>query len=436
MVTSPDRAAGQPIPDTVQLEDIVRRQRALLAADPGNLRARMALGLTLHQLKRYDEALEALHAAAAAAPTSFEVQYNLGVVLAEQLRFDEAIIAYRAALAVQPHPYAEINLGLVLKDLGRTDEAVAAFERAARLAPNLPQAHLTLAGTLLTTGDAVGARDAIGRALALAPNDAEAHGLLAQALVQQQDFAGAIEACRRTLELEPAHMGARAYLAVLLQVTGQGDAAQGLIDYAKVMRLERFTPPPPWPDLVAFNAALADYIIREPSLRQDRATATQGGGQTLEILNRADEPVATIQSFFEAAVKRYIAEVLPTFAAPVPIPSPAAWRFSGWGVVLQSSGHQKSHFHPSGVVSGVYYVRIPEVVKQGTAGSAGHIVFGNPPPEVLPAGTARLLMASVKPEEGTLILFPSYLWHQTVPFDSREPRISLAFDVVPTRTNP
>ena len=31
---------------------------------------------------------------------------------------------------------------------------------------------------------------------------------------------------------------------------------------------------------------------------------------------------------------------------------------------------------------------------------------------------------------GTLILFPAYLWHQTMPFESAEERISLAFDVV------
>jgi hypothetical protein len=36
----------------------------------------------------------------------------------------------------------------------------------------------------------------------------------------------------------------------------------------------------------------------------------------------------------------------------------------------------------------------------------------------------------VKPEPGLLVLFPSYIWHGTVPFTSEEKRLSCAFDIV------
>jgi hypothetical protein len=39
----------------------------------------------------------------------------------------------------------------------------------------------------------------------------------------------------------------------------------------------------------------------------------------------------------------------------------------------------------------------------------------------------------VQPEVGTLVLFPSYMWHGTVPFESAEPRITVAFDLLPDR---
>jgi hypothetical protein len=38
---------------------------------------------------------------------------------------------------------------------------------------------------------------------------------------------------------------------------------------------------------------------------------------------------------------------------------------------------------------------------------------------------------SVQPKAGTLVLFPSYMWHGTVPFHSEEARTTIAFDVVP-----
>ena len=38
---------------------------------------------------------------------------------------------------------------------------------------------------------------------------------------------------------------------------------------------------------------------------------------------------------------------------------------------------------------------------------------------------------TVQPEEGKLILFPSYFLHQTVPFESEKQRICISFDVYP-----
>ena len=37
----------------------------------------------------------------------------------------------------------------------------------------------------------------------------------------------------------------------------------------------------------------------------------------------------------------------------------------------------------------------------------------------------------VRPYPGLLVLFPSYVWHGTVPFESGGRRLTAAFDVVP-----
>ena len=34
----------------------------------------------------------------------------------------------------------------------------------------------------------------------------------------------------------------------------------------------------------------------------------------------------------------------------------------------------------------------------------------------------------VKPVPGKLVLFPSYMWHGTVPFTGEDPRLAIAFD--------
>ena len=37
----------------------------------------------------------------------------------------------------------------------------------------------------------------------------------------------------------------------------------------------------------------------------------------------------------------------------------------------------------------------------------------------------------MRPKPGRLALFPSYMWHGTVPFTTDESRLTIAFDAVP-----
>jgi hypothetical protein len=38
---------------------------------------------------------------------------------------------------------------------------------------------------------------------------------------------------------------------------------------------------------------------------------------------------------------------------------------------------------------------------------------------------------TIQSRPGTLVLFPSYLWHGTIPFHAEQTRTTIAFDVVP-----
>ncbi|MBV8742017.1 MAG: hypothetical protein JOZ12_09525, partial [Sinobacteraceae bacterium] len=54
--------------------------------------------------------------------------------------------------------------------------------------------------------------------------------------------------------------------------------------------------------------------------------------------------------------------------------------------------------------------------------------FGAPGMLTSPALQAEF---SVRPVSFILILFPSYFWHGTLPFKGQQPRLTVAFDVVP-----
>ncbi|MHB8723460.1 MAG: putative 2OG-Fe(II) oxygenase, partial [Steroidobacteraceae bacterium] len=83
--------------------------------------------------------------------------------------------------------------------------------------------------------------------------------------------------------------------------------------------------------------------------------------------------------------------------------------------------------HPRGWISSACYIQLPDSMKAGHTGE-GILSFGAPGMITTPALNAEL---SIRPEVGQLVLFPSYFWHGTLPFHSEQPRLTVAFDVVP-----
>jgi hypothetical protein len=74
------------------------------------------------------------------------------------------------------------------------------------------------------------------------------------------------------------------------------------------------------------------------------------------------------------------------------------------------------------VLSSAFYVRVPALDESSRE---GWLELGRPPPDL------RMdlePLATIEPEAGNLVLFPSYLYHGTRPFTSGE-RLSVAFDV-------
>jgi hypothetical protein len=79
-------------------------------------------------------------------------------------------------------------------------------------------------------------------------------------------------------------------------------------------------------------------------------------------------------------------------------------------------------------LSGAYYVELAPVIGAG-GDSAGYIEFGRPHRN-LPEAPAEDIHL-IRPEVGLLILFPSYLYHRSLPFEGAGERISISFDLAP-----
>ena len=93
---------------------------------------------------------------------------------------------------------------------------------------------------------------------------------------------------------------------------------------------------------------------------------------------------------------------------------------------MEGQGYQTPHIHPQAWVSGVYYASVPADIAAG-ADQAGWIEFGEPLADY--RFTAKPELRLIRPEEGLMLLFPSYFYHRTLPFSAGGTRVSIAFDV-------
>ena len=87
------------------------------------------------------------------------------------------------------------------------------------------------------------------------------------------------------------------------------------------------------------------------------------------------------------------------------------------------AGFHVAHLHPKESSAPPFYVAVPPFDEPDRE---GWLELGRPPADL------RLdlePLASIRPIPGTLVLFPSFLYHGTRPFRAGE-RLTVAFDVV------
>ena len=106
---------------------------------------------------------------------------------------------------------------------------------------------------------------------------------------------------------------------------------------------------------------------------------------------------------------------------------PVDYSLSGWLVSMKNGGELSAHIHDEGWITGSIYINVPPKSKK----DSGNLVVATHDPKYGKGNTKDI--KSIDVVTGSLCLFPSSLLHYTIPFESNEDRIVLAFDVVPTR---
>lgn len=345
---------------------------------------------------------------------------------------DEAEKQFRRAVRQRPDFVdAWNNLGLMLQGGGRLRDALDAYDRVRKLAPALPVAHSNAGNVNLLLERYAPARRAYEEALKLAPDDANTLCAYAKTLLGLGEWNAALAPLERALALRPGFCGALALRLVALQELGRDEAFSQLNDFDRLVDAGHIDPPEGYESLAAFNAALAKHCLNHPSLEYERsANATRKGHHSGNFARDADPgPIAHLLDIADKRAGLYSASRPTDASHPYLAQRPEKWTHDIWCVILGDLGYQDPHVHPGGWLSGVYYVSLPDAISETDETCQGWIEFGRP--IAYPQAKMEPRVRLCQPEEGKMILFPSYFYHRTVPFHSAQKRISIAFDLIP-----
>lgn len=447
-----------------KLDEAGKACHKALSFKPDHMPALYELAIIHRQSGEGAQALLLLERCRTLAPQSADVQYLMGNCLQENGRIDDAIMAYRAAIACAPgHRDAHASLNRLLWQTGRDDSYLKSYEEAlnenpddtdllADLAERLtmggyaqesirilheagargidsPEMQYRLGQALWTRGATDEALASFEKALA---GDCDNPGMareLARVLICLEDYDRALALILERLEADPTDQQALAYYGLCLRF--KGDSRESwLNDMTRFVYETTLQPPESEGSVIAFNSRLEAALHKlHLTVRHPLEQTLRGGTQTVGDLFDHDIPeIRTVQHMIEQAVAHYINGLPDDAEHPFTGRKAADFAMSGsWSVRLRRSGYHMNHLHPEGWISSCYYVGVPDIV-DSASDHQGWLKFGE---TALGLGQRERIARLVQPKVGKLVLFPSYFYHGTIPFEDIRDRTTIAFDIVP-----
>jgi len=438
----------------------------VLSDNPGNAAALNGLGISLKTMGYTDEAVLTLQQAHDVAPNSADVLLNLASALALADRSEEAVAAYEAMLVQEPdnpefHHYFNGYLGVI----GHADY-LESYRQALQRNPGDAGFAVPLARKLLLEGKGEEALDVLLKSLeaggeaprlnreisyvqreqgefdralehAVAARDKKADPAsereLATALMAAgADYEEALALLRSLVERFPEDQGLWALFATALRYVGLENEYRVLVDYDKMIQVREIVTPEKFDTRDEGLAFFRESLLRLHTTQHHPVEQSMvHGTQTLDdLFSRRDVAIQLLTEVLGDQLLSVLAAMPRSDSHPLYRRNTGRFRFSdSWSVRLWRDGFHKNHFHSQGWLSSAFYLTVPDAVDHG---GEGWIKFGEP------GFKAREPLSAdywVKPKEGSLVVFPSYLWHGTEPLKTASERMTVGYDILPAAQN-
>ena len=343
----------------------------------------------------------------------------LGAILGQSGRLEEAVIANQKAVELSPQDaHVHSNLGVTLQELGRLEEAEASYTQAIALKPDYADAHYNL-GILCF--------------------ESKKYNLAAEQFELCDTHQSNPYAIQCSYLQDEETVFYEKFDLLVNQV--KTNAVLGSLGFRSEFKYGRkksnsFCNDPLKYVVKTDLNALYDFenifietakaVLTDNSVSYKAQGHLTNGIQTAgNIFSQGKVPKTEIGSIIHAEIEKYRIQFKDSEEGFIKS-WPTSYEIKGWLVCMQSGGKLAPHMHNSGWITGSIYINVPP--KSET--DSGNLVLCLSDQEPV-AGVKKSQKSIIDVVTGSLCLFPSSLHHYTVPFEGKEDRIVLAFDVIP-----
>ena len=409
----------QKLYESGSFDDLVRECRVLVSGGKADSDTINFLALAYKNLGEIESAVNTFKKGIKKYPRAGLLLSNLANIYRDNGALSEAVECLVRAIELIPD---NPSLGLVLTQQGKLEEARESLETALKMEPNKASLRYNVANIyrkLEKLDTAIRYFEGVDIGLS------QSH--LTECLYysgEYKKFIKKLDELNRRQVTDPLIGALTEHARITLNHEGLNAFCARPTSYIYRANIDRSGPTGKTLGAIRNFASTSESEYRTQSQQKLLTNGVQSPGNLLDSNRSFVDPLRKI---LESSVAAY-RDKFSNSNEPFLKYWPKKYELFAWVIVVRKDGYLAPHIHKEGWLSGSLYLELPKSRTQNEAAISFGLHGAN-----YPDMGKSFKDTPVQIAEGMVCMFPSSLFHKTVPFRSSQKRISLAFDVIPVR---